>query len=203
MSNTLDIENEIKTVINDSLNKTASSISAFLQSHATIVDTTYTFLEIEPSGYYSKQEEGKVVVLKTEVVGALSGINYVMLTKKEIENLCANSFIGDMEGEDSNQMKIEFLKEIENVLAAATISCFADCFRLDMFGDVPKIQAVHADHIDGLINNETGSLKAKILVKSKLNMPDLAIQPELLWFFNGAFVDKVMNRNGKAILATT
>lgn len=182
-------------IIDDSLTHTSRSIAGFLQTHAVIHNTKYSFIDIEFSNYYHESKEEKIVLLKTEVVGALAGINYLILTKDEVEKLRGNSFIGELEEESSNQMTVEFLKEIENVLAAATISCFADCFKLDMFGDVPKIQAIASNQIDQVINHEIGGLNAKVLIRSKVSMPDLGIEPDLIWFFNGAFVDRVLLLN--------
>lgn len=197
MSSAIEIESNIMKLMDESLNRTSRSITGFLQTHTVIHDTKYSFIDIDFSKYYHDTNEDKIVLLKTEVVGALAGINYLILTKDQIDKLRGNSFIDELEDEDSNQMTVEFLKEIENVLAATTISCFADSFKLDMFGDVPKIQAVASDQIDYTINHEIGGLNSKVLIKSKISMPDLGIEPDLIWFFNGAFVDRVLHMYSK------
>ncbi|MEO9965058.1 MAG: hypothetical protein ABJF11_04670 [Reichenbachiella sp.] len=129
-----------------------------------------------------------VVMLKTELVGGVTGINYFLLTKEEMK-LIGSECLTDEMTDGNRAILIEFLKEIENVLAAATISEMADKLRVDLYGDVPKIQAVYATEVEQVISREAALLNPILVLHCQMHIPKLGMSPDFLWLFNSSLFE--------------
>lgn len=174
--------------VSKGINRSAVSMSSLLNHDVKVVSVNVTEnLERVAQSFRDSITEDSVLLLKTELVGPVAGINYVVLTKSDVTTICNNVFGPELADENSPQFVIEFLKEIENVLAASAITEIADTLQLDMYGDVPKIQATSLSRIHEVIFNETQSLYPKVLIGSDFHIPSLKISPKVFWFFGEAF----------------
>lgn len=185
----VDTENSfIRDTLTKGLSKSARSLSSMVNSQVSVQDVEFSFsydFDQDFVSHYTKMGL-QVLMLKTELVGMVGGINYVLFTKEEAKSMC-NATLGVGGDDNTIDFVIEFLKEVENVLAAGTITEIANRLSIEMYGDVPKIQAVSPTHILDIIHNETRTLTPKIYVKGTFNVPGLGVSPTIIWLFSQSF----------------
>lgn len=187
-------EHKARHVLEYGVEKTASAFAAMINKEVSPVRVALERYDHWKGYEYSPNSGSHMVLLKTELVGAISGINYFILSQSEMITICNKCMAEDFLASDKDGLgnaKIEFLKEIENVLAAATISEIADKFKIDLFGDVPKIQAVGAEMVDQMIRKEAAALDPKLVLHCNLHIPELGMSPDFLWLFDTKFINQL------------
>lgn len=182
----------VKDILEKGMEKSARSLGVMINCEIGVKD-----MQIKQADEYAIDmifgKEGKeddVLILKTELVGPVGGINYMFLSKSDVQAIKQSTFTDEISEEDSTQLTIEFLKEIENVLAAATITEIANRFQIDMFGDVPKIQAVLSTEVDNVVKAEVSALLPKLQLKCNFSIDNIGISPDVIWMFNDAFIQR-------------
>lgn len=183
-------EYKVRFLLEYGLEQTAKALSTMINHEVRAVQVALESYEHWMArGLEHKRElKDHVVILKTELVGGVSGINYFLLTKAEMKRIGAECLAKEL-AEGKGALLIEFLKEIENVLAAATISEMADKLRIDLFGDVPKIQAVYANEVDQVICREVAPLKPALVMQCQMHIPKLGLSPDFLWLFDASLLN--------------
>ncbi|MEP4091910.1 hypothetical protein [Reichenbachiella sp.] len=198
-------EYKAKYVLEYGIEKTANALGSMLNKEVSALRVElkkyedWVNLELE----YGRTNTDHIIMLKTELVGGVAGINYFLLSESEMKTIGKACLPEDLVKESSSSAAnflVEFLKEIENVLAAATISEISDKLKTDLFGDVPKIQAIHADRVNQIIERETYGLHPSLVLHCHMHVPELAISPDFLWFFNAAFLEKLKSLSESELL---
>ncbi|MGL1888654.1 MAG: hypothetical protein OCD76_19230 [Reichenbachiella sp.] len=146
--------------------------------------------KFDSSDLYDSTDED-VLLLKTELVGTVTGINYFVFTKKEVKAVYDLYKKDDHGPVDAKKMMVEYLKEIENVIAAASISIIAESFNLEIYGDVPKIQAVSSGMVNEVINKEIVGLDPRLVVSCDIDIPSIKSSPKLFWVFGANFEERL------------
>ena len=96
-------------------------------------------------------KEGMYVVV-TNLMGTLRGRNLLIFSSNELERL--KQVISDGEMVGSEEMTKAFLLEIGNIVAAASITIYANKTEARMIGDVPVLFHCACDEIDRFVTNE-------------------------------------------------
>ena len=169
-----------KELLSAALDHSAESFAYMTDVQAQIIDTTFERSDLSKINLIG---HGQILLLKTELVGTISGINYFILTQNEVKTLCNHCFEHELLEAKAQSMAIEFLKEIENVTAAAAVSIIAERLDTELFGDVPKIHAVEGGLARYTLEHELNKLDADAMLLSKIHIPELGIAPQILWFF--------------------
>ncbi len=168
-----------------------NSISAFQKmANTSIVAQDLTFGKYNPSLLNLSRNE-RFLLLKTELIGAVSGINYIMFSQNEAKILCEHAVEEPLTNHESRVQAIDFLKELENVTAASAVSIISEKLDLDLFGDIPKVHGIQAQKVKQVFENELFVLRAHSMLFCQFKMPKLDIAPRSFWFFNDAFITRV------------
>ena len=183
-------EQNARDILEVGLAKSAQSLSVMINSHVELTPLEISLVGKELNDFLSHPEMN-TLILKTELVGPVGGINYMLLSKSAVTAICQKCFNDEFSEEDIKNLTIEFLKEVENVLAAATISEIADRFQVDMYGDVPKIQAVESSKVINVIDSETLNMNPHLQLRCELVIPELSISMNVIWVFDSNFLSMV------------
>lgn len=186
-------EYKAKYILEYGADKTAKALASMLQHEvsAAMIDL-YKYTEwCAQSQPADNIKDDHVILLKTELVGQVSGINYLLLSKNDMNVIGKSCVDQELINNEFGTFLVEFLKEIENVLAAATISEIADRLKLGLFGDVPKIEAVSWINASKVIFQEVSAIKPDLVFQCRLLVPELGISPDFLWFFDARFSERV------------
>jgi len=76
------------------------------------------------------------VLVTTEVFGDVSGKSYLFISEREYAILTERV----PDGVDRNvDLKLEFLKELDNILSASVITALSNELRISVYGDIPQL----------------------------------------------------------------
>ncbi len=190
------LERKIRYILEKGIQHTVQALSAILGCEVIVERMQLKYDAQWQAIDYIRKSDTNIIMLKTELMGVLKGINYLLFTQEEIKTIQRNCFPEEMTSTDSkeaNYMLVEFLKELENIAAASTISEMAEILQMELYGDVPKIQGVTSHKMSEVISKETEKLYPKIQFQCKLHVKELGISPEYDWLLNEAFLKRAMN----------
>lgn len=138
----------------------------------------------------------QIQVLKTELKGEIVGACFLLLTESDvhkISNACLPEKINLSKSKESELMKAQFLMEIDNMIAAAVITEFANFFDILAYGDVPTLEQIPSNSLNNYLEFETSQFETVIHSRAIFHAPDLAISPHFIWIFQGELLDKIKN----------
>lgn len=188
-------ENELEVatkLIFDGLSMAKASMEQILQSPITIKKIDYGN-EANESAYYSKTGE-RVHLIKTELKGELKGTSHLIFSESEVTKIyeaCLPAKVIEDDSPASKMMKLGFLTEIDNMVAAAVITEFANFLNLDIYGHVPSLQVMKANEVNAYIQKESTDFDAVIHFQAIFHGNELDISPDFVWVFHSEFVDKL------------
>ena len=78
-------------------------------------------------------------------------------------------------------MKLEFLTEIDNMVAGAVITQLADHLNMEIYGNVPSLHVMQAEEVNKYIQAESILYNSKVEFRAVFNMPFLNIESEFVW----------------------
>lgn len=193
-------ENQIKarTILESSIIRSAKCLSEMINCKVHIEELSIVFQSTMHDSLRDNQENG-AVLLKTEIVGPIAGINYAIFSKEEVKLLCDQVLDGEMDKEQYQVFMIGFLKEMENILAAAVISEIANQLDEAIFGDVPKIEAVKGQSVTDAINREVAALVPDTVISCEFKVPEVNIAPRIFWFFDESLSRGVLKVRSKEV----
>lgn len=136
----------------------------------------------------------KVHVIKTELRGQLKGTSHLMFTETEVQNIykaCLPPSIWSKESPENSMMKVGFLTEIDNMVAAAVITEFSNFLGVDIFGHVPSLSVVSAKEIKEYLRKESVGFDSIVCFKAIFHGSELDISPDFVWIFQEELVRKI------------
>lgn len=186
-----------KCLLEYSVERTATALSTIVHREvaATMVGLTSYANWLDCFQSEQQDQSGHTIMLKTEVVGPFSGINYCLLSKEEMTRIGESCLPDDLTVPGSGTLLVEFLKEMENILAAVTISGIADQLKVSLYGDVPKIEAVATQERVNVISKEVSNVLPHLVFESQLNIQEIDVSFDFLWFFDHEFTRKIESMN--------
>jgi len=138
----------------------------------------------------------EVHLLKTELKGELAGACYLIFANDDVEKInhaCLPLDISSGKSADSELMKVEFLKEIDNILAASVITEFANALEILAYGDVPSLVSIPSSTLHKYIESEIKKNETVIHSRAIFHGPALSISPHFIWIFQDELLDKIKN----------
>ena len=189
-------ENEIEVatkLINGGLTMAKSSMEQILQSPITLEKVAFG-IEKEDITKFGSKDGQNVSLIKTELKGELKGSCYLVFSESEVEKInkaCLPAEILNSDSPESKMMMMGFLTEIDNMVAAAVITEFANFLGVDLFGNVPSLHVMKQDEINEYLANETTDYDSVIHFKAIFQGEELDISPDFIWIFNEKFMDKI------------
>jgi len=191
-------ENEIEVatkLINGGLSMAKTSMELILRSPITIEKVDYGDEAQGLGTKYNKLSEGNnVSMLKTELMGDLKGSCHLIFTSDEVEKIneaCLPEKVLADDSEQAKMMKMGFLTEIDNMVAAAVITEFANFLGLDLYGQVPSLHVIKNTEVNDYLEKESSVFDTVIHFKAIFNGSELEITPHFVWMVQDEFMKKI------------
>lgn len=188
-------ENELKVatkLIFDGLSMAKASMEQILQSPISIKKIDYDN-PVRVHRFYDG-EAGNVHLIKTELMGELKGTSHLIFSEAEVTKLykaCLPDHVTFDNSNESQLMKLGFLTEIDNMVAAAVITEFSNFLDVEIYGMVPSLHVMKADEVNHFLESEAGEMESVIHFKAVFHGQELDISPDFVWVFHDKFVDKI------------
>lgn len=182
-------------LISGGLSMAKSSMEQVLQSPIDLKKIDYSTDGQDPLQFNSKMGS-KLHLIKTELKGQLTGSCFLILSETEVNTIystCLPKEILSDNSEESEMMKMAFLKEIDNMIAAAVVTEFSNILDLELFGDVPVAYLFEEVEVKEHLAAEAANFKSIIHFKAIFHGKELDIAPDFIWMFSDKFVDKIKN----------
>lgn len=185
------------------LSKAAMAFKSILRTEAAL---TGIESDLGPNGevpQYSTKSDGKTHLLKTELVGDVKGICHLIFSEVEVQKLQNAGLPEEVlmnNNPETRLMKLEYLTEIDNMVAGAVVTQLANFLNLEIYGNVPSLHVMQADEVNKYIKAESGVSDAKVEFRAAFDIPELGVKPEFVWLLQESFVDKV-KENTDTVLA--
>ncbi len=189
-------ENEIEVatkLINGGLAMAKSSMEQILQSPITLKKVAFG-IDKEDISKFQSEESHNVSLIKTELKGELKGSCFLVFTESDVDKInkaCLPAEILNDDSPESKMMMMGFLTEIDNMVAAAVITEFANFLGVDIYGNVPSLHVMPHDKVNEYLAEETTSFDSVIHFKAMFKGDELDISPDFIWIFNDKFMDKI------------
>lgn len=193
------LENDVLEVLGSGIDKTVGSLGVMIDQEVEIMEIE---LKRDPSFLIENTTDSdEIILLRTQLVGEVAGLNYFLISKEEAKTISDAIFSEELDdGSHLEELTTEFLKEVENVMAAATISELADKLDLSMFGDVPRMQSLSLREISEIMSAESNQFGTALQLNCKLSVPGLQIYPVYVWLFNKSFLKTIEDREFNTVI---
>jgi len=192
-------ENELEVaskLVFDGLSMAKRSMEQILQSPISMEKVDYSDTAQAALPRYQDSDDQSVHVIKTQLVGELKGISHLIFSEDEVRKIykaCLPASIIDSNSPESKMMKIGFLTEVDNMMAAAVITEFSNFLGLEMYGHVPSLHVMKASEVNTFLEKESGEFDSFIHFKANFQGVELDIAPDFVWVFQEEFVNKIKN----------
>lgn len=181
-------------LIFDGLSMAKSSMEQILQSPITIKKIDYSDENSVIPTFASGQGDS-VHLIKTELIGDLKGISHLIFSEKDVASICQACLpakVLEDDSPESKMMKMGFLTEIDNMVAAAVITEFSNFLGVDIFGHVPSLHVMKGSEVNEYLEKESNGLDSSIIhFKAIFHGAELDISPDFVWIFQNELVDKI------------
>jgi chemotaxis protein CheY-P-specific phosphatase CheC len=190
-------ENELEIaskLVFDGLSMAKKSMEQILQSPISIEKIDYSSSVDVPLPKFEDLGGQSVHVIKTKLIGELKGTSHLIFREDEVAKVfkaCLPAKLIDSDTPESRMMKIGFLTEIDNMMAAAVITEFSNFLGLEIYGHVPSLNVVKSTEVNSYLEKEAGEFDAIIRFKAIFHGVELDISPDFVWIFQEEFVDKI------------
>ncbi len=189
-------ENELEVatkLIFDGLSMAKASMEQILQSPIGIKKIDYSDAEKKFPSVHEDQS-GSLHIIKTNLIGDLKGTSHLIFSEKDVESIfkaCLPPSILENDTPENRVMKMGFLTEIDNMVAAAVITEFANFLDLNIYGHVPSLQVVKIEEVEQYFVNESSEFDAIIHFKAIFHGSELDISPDFVWIFQKDLVERI------------
>ncbi len=189
-------ENELEVaskLVFDGMSMAKKSMEQILQSPIKMEKIDWSNEDV-PLPKYQDSGDQSVHVIRTNLIGELKGTSHLIFSEDEVTKVlraCLPSSIVDSDTPESKMMKMGFLTEMDNMMAAAVITEFSNFLGLEIYGHVPSLEVVKASDLNTFIEKEVGALDAIVHFKALFHGQELDISPDFIWIFQEEFVDKI------------
>jgi len=176
------------------LSKAALAFKSILGCETELKSIDTSLEQVGDVPQYCTKAEGKTHLLKTELVGDLKGFCHLIFSAQEvqkIQNACLPEEVLVNNNPETRLMKLEFLTEIDNMVAGSVVTQLANFLDLEIYGNVPSLHVMQAEEVNKYIKAETSVYDSKVEFRAIFSIPDLGIQPEFVWLLQESFINKV------------
>jgi chemotaxis protein CheY-P-specific phosphatase CheC len=188
-------EIEVATkLIFDGLTMAKGTMEMVLQSPIVLEEVDYGSAD-DYKALFDKECEN-VHLIRTDLVGEMKGISHLIFSEEEVAkiyNACLPKNVLESNSPESEMMKMGFLTEIDNMVAAAVITEFANFLNIEIYGHVPSLKIMPASDVDKYIHEEAQDFDSIIRFKANFQGTELEIAPDFIWVFQHEFMDKIRN----------
>lgn len=178
------------------LAKGSLALEMVVQSPVVIKQIELSVPNVKGILQYSNKNDKKSHLLKTDLVGDLKGFCHLIFSDDDVTKIqtkCLPADILEANNSQSRLMKLEFLTELDNMVAGAVITELANYLELGVYGNVPSLNVVNAEEVNNYIHNEAVELEANHVMRGILHIPELNVFAEFIWLFQERIIELVQN----------
>lgn len=183
----------IRELVDDALKKAVDSMERMLKIPLRIDYTDYGNGPLNRIAEFDNLGRFKVHIIKVIFKGGVTGGIYLAINGHEVDQLtraCLPEKIHSENTSESKMMKLGFIVEIENMIAAQVVSEIADFLGVELIGDVPAVDVIKGSSVNDYFKNENRALGTSFHVKSVLaSRLSVDISPFFIWMLDDRFVD--------------
>lgn len=183
----------VRKLIHLGLDKAALALGQILNTSVEVSNVLWDTESTNGLPHYSDKPGSKTHLIKTQVIGDLKGVSHLILSKSEVEKIhqkCLPASILEQNSPESRLMKLEFLTEVDNIAAASLITQFANHLNVQIHGHVPSVHVMKGEEVNKYIYGESVVLDAKHYFNATLRIPEIDIEPQFVWLFQGELLDR-------------
>lgn len=183
-------------MINRGLDRAAVSLKMILNSQIEVTNVDFDIAVLDNEPQYSSKKDDRIHILRTELAGELRGICHLIFTSEEVGKIhrkCLPESVINSDNEDAQVMRLELLKEIDNIMAASVITEFANSLDVGIYGNVPSLHVMEAGEVNKYIHAESETLSPLIQFSSVFHTDDIDIKSDFIWLLEEEFIQKIKN----------
>lgn len=182
-----------KAIINQGLTSAAKTLSFFMKEPIEVEQIGGNSLGIAKKAPLKLKCTQNAHLLTTYIVGDLEGFCCLIFTEEEAKQLQEAALPPEVLADPVmfEQMKDAILLEIDNIIAAAVITQFANLLDRKMHGAVPKLNIIDPVEFDDFIDEHLDAQSHVINFKTNFIAPEKSFSPTFLWFMNQPFIDAI------------
>jgi chemotaxis protein CheY-P-specific phosphatase CheC len=178
----------------DGMSMAKKSMEQILQSPISMVKVDYSDKITDALPRYAKEPEQSLHIIKTDLMGELKGTSHLIFTEDEVSKIyraCLPAKIIESSSPESEVMKIGFLTEVDNMMAAAVITEFSNFLGLEIYGMVPSLDVIGSSQINTFLEQQTQDFDSIIHFKANFKGQEIDISPDFIWVFHEEFMNKI------------
>ncbi|WP_109829503.1 hypothetical protein [Reichenbachiella versicolor] len=145
---------------------------------------------------FTNKGDSKCHLLRTDLVGDLKGFCHLVFTEDDVTKIqqkCLPAEVLEQNNSHSRMMKMEFMTELDNMVAGAVITELANYLELEMYGNVPALNVVNAGEANAIITKEANEAEAPNALRGIMHVPELNVFVEFIWAFQERIIDLIKN----------
>ncbi|MCV9385637.1 chemotaxis protein CheC [Reichenbachiella ulvae] len=176
------------------LAKGALSLEMMVGSPVVMKNVEFGVPSVNGVSQYTTKEDQKLYLLKTELVGDLKGFCHLIFSDEDVQKIqtkCLPEDIMTTNNSQSRLMKLEFMTEIDNMVAGSVVTQLANYLNLEVYGNVPILTTMKAAEANGHIDAESVDHNSNIVLKTIYHIPELNIFSEFVWLFQDRFAELI------------
>ena len=185
----------ISELVDDALGKSVESMRAMLNIRLRKDYVNFGLGHLKAIDEIDQLGRFKVHIIKVPFKGEIGGAFYFVINAHEvgaINRACLPESVTSVLSAANKEMKIDFILEIENIMAALSITEISEMLGVNLLGEVPKAQVLRGEQVNAFFKEENLNLKTAFHLRSVLTGTDLDIAPYFIWMMDQTFVDKLI-----------
>lgn len=182
-----------ESIINQGLSSAAETLTFFMKEAIVVEQIGVKNLGIADKTPLKLTFTGHAHLLTTEVVGDLEGFCCLIFNEQEAEMLQKAALPPEVINDPVlfETMKDAILLEVDNIIAAAVITQFANLLNRKMHGSVPELSSIDSSAFEAFIQSRLDDKSHVINFKTTFSAKEKSFSPMFLWFMNKPFIDEI------------
>lgn len=185
-----DLEELLNQAFFNGYSNATSSLSKMLMQKAGFSNLYRALLRIDDNRINNIEDlnrKGPMTMITTEIFGDVTGKSYLLLSRTELDFMTSGIPVPE---EGWANLKVEFIKEVDNILSAAVISRLSDRLNLSIYGDTPILTQNSVFDMGSLISKDFSEQSEAIYISaSSFFFEDQArINPFFIWVVDSRIV---------------
>jgi chemotaxis protein CheY-P-specific phosphatase CheC len=173
-------------VMNQGFQRAADAFGRLIGEQVSLTESSLVVIPMETALAEVSEEGGKIIVLTTQVIGAISGMSFLIFNEKELEAVFKNIKW------NTDELRDAFLLEIDNIISASVISDISNALSIEVYGDVPNLERVQSIDLRPFMKAQVAFDDTDQLIFTKTtfhfrNAED--VHPQFIWKINSKAFD--------------
>ncbi len=180
----------IRDMLNNTLEQTAAMMGRMLRVRMKVNLLAFGDGVFEPVSEFDALGEFRVHVVKVNLRGEIKGAFYFLINSHEVElinSVAMDKSVAPVTNSENRQLKQGFMTEIENMMAALSITEISDFLGVELLGGVPEITIMEGKLINAYLEDEMYVNKSVFHVTSLISGVAVEVAPYFIWMLDENF----------------